>query len=77
MSDSIKSDLKKLSMESVLMESVLDGGEIALSGFIKNMEEVKDEIGDQSYPISAFIDMAKDFKGVWLECLTDKVRDDE
>ena len=71
MSDSIKGDLKNLSMESVL-----DGGEIALSGFIKNMEEVKDKIGDQSYPISAFIDMAKDFKGVWLECLTDKVNDD-
>ena len=72
MSDSIKGDLKKLSMESVL-----DGGEIALSGFIKNMEEVKEKIGDQSYPISAFIGMAKDFKGVWLEALTDKVNDDE
>ena len=61
------SELKKLSMNSIS-----DGGEIALSGFIKNMEELKEKIGDQSYPISAFIDMAKDFKGVWLEVLTDK-----
>lgn len=67
MSDSIKDDLKKLSMESVL-----DGGDIALSGFINNMEQVKEKIGDQSYPISAFIDMAKDFKGVWVKALTDK-----
>ena len=50
-----------------IMNSIIDGGEIALSGFIKNMEEVKEKIGDQSYPISAFIEMAKDFKGVWLE----------
>jgi len=63
-------ELKKLSMNSIS-----DGGEIALSGFIKNMEEVKEKIGDQSYPISAFIDMAKDFKGVWLEALTDKVNE--
>ena len=46
-----------------------------MSGYIKNMEEVKEKIGDQSYPISAFIEMAKDFKGVWLEGLTDKVKD--
>ena len=70
MSDSIKNDLKKLSWESFS-----DGGEIALSGFIKNMEEVKEKIGDQSYPISEFVDMAKDFKGVWLEALTDKVNE--
>ena len=57
------------------MKSITDGGEIALSGFIKNMEEVKEKIGDQSYPISAFIEMAKDFKGVWLEGLTDKVNE--
>jgi len=58
-----------------IMNSIIDGGEIALSGFIKNMEEVKEKIGDQSYPISAFIEMAKDFKGVWLEGLTDKVNE--
>ena len=50
-----------------IMNSIIDGGEIALSGFIKNMEQVKEKMGDQSYPISAFIEMAKDFKGVWLE----------
>ena len=58
-----------------IMNSIIDGGEIALSGFIKNMEQVKEKMGDQSYPISAFIEMAKDFKGVWLEGLTDKVKD--
>jgi len=50
-----------------IMNSIIDGGEIALSEFIKNMEQVKEKMGDQSYPISAFIEMAKDFKGVWLE----------
>ena len=63
-------ELKKLSMKSIS-----DGGELALSGFIKNMEGVKEKIGDQSYPISVFIEMAKDFKGVWLETLTDKVNE--
>ena len=61
-------ELKKLSMGSIS-----DGGEIALSGFIKNMEEVKEKIGDQSYPISSFIEMAKDFKGVWANVLSDKL----
>ena len=58
-----------LGLEAAGMETV------ALSGFIKNMEEVKEKIGDQSYPISAFINMAKDFKGVWLEVLADKVNE--
>jgi len=58
-----------------IMNSIIDGGEIALSEFIKNMEQVKEKMGDQSYPISAFIEMAKDFKGVWLEGLTDKVNE--
>ena len=63
-------ELKKLSMKSIS-----DGGELALSGFIKNMEGVKEKIDDQSCPISVFIEMAKDFKGVWLETLTDKVNE--
>ena len=62
-------------LQKFSMNSIADGGELALSGFIKNMEEVKEKIGDQSYPISAFIEMARDFKGVWAEALTDKVNE--
>lgn len=61
-------ELKKLSMNSIS-----DGGEIALSGLIKNMQQLQKRIGNQSLPISTFINLAKDFKGVWLEGLTDKV----
>ena len=63
------------SIEEKVRNSITAGGEIALSGFIKNMEEVKEKIGDQSYPISIFIRMAKDFKGVWSNVLSDKVNE--
>ncbi len=64
----MKDKLKKLSMDSMA-----DGGEIALSGFIGTMEKLKQEVGDKSFTISQFISLAQDAKEAWKESMKDKV----
>ena len=52
--------IKKLSMDSIT-----DGGGIAISGIIKAMKEYKENIGDDSLKVSEFINLLEEFKGNW------------
>ena len=54
-----------------------DGGDIALAGFIKNMTEVKEEIGDQILSISEFISIAEQFKSAWADYFKDEAGNHE
>ena len=64
----MKDELKKLSMDSIA-----DGGEIALSGFIENMGELKEKIGDKNLTVSQFIGLTQQFKDVWVKSIKNKV----
>lgn len=64
----MRDELKKLSMNSIA-----DGGLIALSGLIGTMERLKQEVGDKSFTVSQFIEMAQDGKEAWEESMKNKV----